>query len=59
MTNTDVTVSLTPYSVASFKAFIEEHDGNLFHAEAIQFILDDWFIGHGYKGWTEQDEFDA
>ncbi|MCP4184236.1 MAG: hypothetical protein GY761_13130 [Hyphomicrobiales bacterium] len=44
MTNTDVTVSLTQYSLASLEAFIEEHDDNLTHEEAIRLILGDWFI---------------
>lgn len=56
---TDVTVSLTPYSLASLETFVEEHDGNLTHAEAIQFILNDWYIAHGYKAWVEKPEFEG
>jgi len=40
---------MTPYAIASLEAFIEEHDGDLTRSKAIQFILNDWFIGHGYE----------
>jgi hypothetical protein len=51
----DMTVPTTPYALASLK----KHEGNLTHAETIQFSLDDWFVAHRYKAWVEKGEFDV
>ncbi len=48
--DTEVTISLSPYQIASLEAFIDEQEGNPTHSEAVLQILDDWFIAHRYKG---------
>ncbi len=51
MSNPDieVTISLSPYQIASLEAFIAEHEDNPTHVEAVLQILDDWFVAHRYK----------
>ncbi len=47
--DTEITISLSPYQIASLEAFIDEQDDNPTHAEAVLQILDDWFVAHRYK----------
>ncbi len=54
--DTEVTISLSAYQIASLEAFIDEQEGNPTHAEAVLRILDDWFVGHGYRSFGEFDE---
>ncbi len=51
--DTEVTILLSAYQIASLEAFIAEQEGNPTHAEAVLQILDDWFIAHRYKRRSE------
>ncbi len=48
--DTEVTILLSPYQIASLEAFIGEQEDNPTHSEAVLQILDDWFVAHRYKG---------
>ncbi len=54
--DTEITISLSAYQIASLEAFIDEQEDNPTHAEAVLQILDDWFIAHRYKRFVEDDE---